>query len=146
MALDLVGFRDSLRSVVAGAWPEVTRVLNVAQATRKTWQTLSQQLPYAVIVADSFPRSTNGPVCLDCREPVIKIYYVAQTKGLEDALTDKLEALAAVLYPSNPLAIGRTMLIEETSTADELLPNQVFTDANRSQRAGVVAVRCMVCG
>lgn len=146
MALDTTAFRDGVRAAVKNVWPETTRVLNVRQANRKWWQRLSQQLPYAVVEASSFPKSPNGPVTRDCREPVVRIWYVAAAEGLEDEVAAKLDALATAFFPANPLPLGRTMRIEETSTDDDLVPNQVFAEAQRKQIAGMVAVRCMVCG
>jgi hypothetical protein len=140
--LDFEGFISDLKDQILAVWPEVSMAIDAEHASRIPWATLT--LPYAVLLIPEWPRSSEGPVNALVFEPTAYVFYVAETGGKAVALREKLVDLTNVLWPDDPLTTGQVWGIGDISVGDDLPPNRIFVDANRSQRAGMVAVKCLV--
>ena len=144
MSINTQDFLEDVRAQVAQVWPEVLHagggVIDAERIDMEEWKRLT--LPVAVILIESLPR---GMAALDCLvfAPDVVIWYVASTEGNADSLRGKLDLLVSHFWPNDPLVEGQCQDIGDVSWSDDLTPNQVFRAANRSQRCGMVVLKCM---
>lgn len=133
-------FVADLRRVVAATWPEVSVVYDAEHVEMIPWETLT--LPYAVVLISSLPAVDMGLHAM-AFQPVVDVFYVAETRGKAVSLRQKLCQVANAFWPANPLTTARVLQIGEMSWGDELRPNEIFRAGNRNQRAGVVGMECL---
>jgi len=142
-------FLQGWRAAIAAAWPEVVAngIWDPGDPARLPYDAQAGALvvPFAGLGVESLPPSDDWGGDNRVWQPVVDVYYVAESPVTNGAaLRAKLEALADQLE-ANDLPVGQLIPPEpEISMGDSLPPNALLLMLNETQRAGRLRATCVL--
>lgn len=139
-------FTDSIRALVAIAWPDVVDngIFMMAEVLTIPLEALSQtdRIPFALI-DDQMAPVTNWGMTNQCASGPVTLYRVVKnTEDWEtDILADLLTMQTTVL--ANTFDYGCMVGHPEVSIDHRVMPNDYFLRVNAPLRAGAVTFQCL---
>jgi len=156
MTLDLNPVLQDLRTVIAGACPEVLpqngggaiyeaeHIDEISAGGDKDEEELL--LPYVSMLADNCPKGEWAADTLS-GEPVIDIVYVDRAHGPSTSIRNRLKAILAALMPddgSDPLSTAQVLDMVDLTTSSDHPVNRMLSASNLGTRAGILSVQFLV--
>lgn len=132
---------DELRANVVRVLPALTECSEAEHLNKIKWAEIDP--PFVAMVCSDFQEADWGVANLS-EEGNVDLYYVAQVVGDSSGLRAAINTLVDRFWPADVLTTMQVLGLDAPRYDDDLDVNQLLASAGRSQRAGMVRLRCLV--